>query len=287
MKIAVLSGKGGTGKTFCSVNLAAVAKDSSYIDCDVEEPNGHLFFKPVNISKTDVTVDVPVVDKNKCNGSRDCVEFCKFNALAYINGEVIVFEDICHSCGGCKLVCPEGAISEKKKRIGKIEKGVSGGTKVVTGILDIGEITGVPVINQLLEGELKLEGTQVIDCPPGSSCSVMESIEDADYCVLVAEPTIFGTHNLNMVYELAKLFDKPLGVVINKYIDASNIVEEFCKRNNIEILERIPFDERIGELNSNGHIIVREDEEYRKIFSDLLSRIEGEVGCGHERIINS
>lgn len=284
MKIAVLSGKGGAGKTFVSVNLAALDKDSVYIDCDVEEPNGRLFFKPKDIEFKEVNVDVPVVDNDLCNGCRECVDFCKFNALAYINDKLIIFEDLCHSCGGCILFCPEKALSEKKKPIGMIERGESEGVEVLTGILNIGEVTGVPIINALLDEDLDPEKNRLIDCPPGSSCSVMESIEDADYCVLVAEPTIFGVHNLKMVYELAKLFNKPLGVVLNKAQEGENIVDEFCSENNIEILSKIPFDSELGQLNSNGHIAVRESQKYKKIFSELLGKIAKEVE--NEAIIN-
>lgn len=284
MKIAVLSGKGGAGKTFVSVNLASIYEDSVYIDCDVEEPNGRLFFKPEDITKKDVTIDVPLVDMNLCNGCRQCVDFCKFNALAYINEELIVFEDICHSCGGCILFCPQKALVEKKKAIGMIERGKSENVQVITGILNIGEATGVPIINALLDEDLDHEKNQVIDCPPGSSCSVMESIEDADFCILVAEPTIFGVHNLNMVYELVKLFNKPLGVVLNKAQEGENIVDEFCSENNIEILSKIPFDSELGQLNSNGHIAVRESQKYKKIFSELLGKIAKEVE--NEAIIN-
>lgn len=135
MMIAVLSGKGGTGKTLVSVNLAAAANKSIYIDCDVEEPNGHLFFKPVDVQEEEVSVKIPVVNDELCNGCRKCVDFCEFNALSYIKDKLIIFEDICHSCGGCVLLCPEKALTEKDKVIGKIQKGMSGNVHVNTGIL--------------------------------------------------------------------------------------------------------------------------------------------------------
>src|SRR5690554_1656361 len=187
MTIAVLSGKGGTGKTLVSVNLAAVAKKSTYIDCDVEEPNGHLFFKPKQIQEEQILVKIPKVNNELCNGCRKCVDFCKFNALAYIKNKLIVFEDLCHSCGGCILVCPEKALIEKEKVIGKVQKGVSGEVTVWTGILNTGEATGIPIIKKLLEAN-NPQGDRLtfIDCPPGSACIVMESIKDVDYCVLVA-----------------------------------------------------------------------------------------------------
>ena len=286
MKIAVLSGKGGTGKTLLSVNLAAASNESSYIDCDVEEPNGHLFFKPQNVSKENISVKIPIADSNLCNGCRKCVDFCKFNALAYINKKIIVFDEVCHSCGGCSLLCPEKAISEREKIIGEVQKGVSDNVTVITGILNTGEASGVPIIKNLLDNEVagKKEYT-FIDCPPGSACVVMESIKDADYCILVAEPTLFGVHNLNMVYELVNLFNKPFGAVLNKCLDGENPAEKFCIDKNIKILGKIPFDNELGMINSNALISVRENEKYKEMFSSLLKIVAKEVE--DETTINS
>ena len=278
MKIAVLSGKGGTGKTFVSVNLAYSAENSSYIDCDVEEPNGYLYFKPKNLIIKQITVKIPFVDQEKCIACKKCVNFCNFNALAYTGKRMLVFEDICHSCGGCTLVCPVGAISEKDKDIGKIEIGESGNVSVFTGILNIGEASGIPVIKGLMsEVEKENKDINIIDCPPGSACIVIESINDADYCILVAEPSIFGAHNLEMVYELVTLFKKPVGVILNKYSEGINPSEIFCNENGINVLGKIDYNEEIGNLNSEGNIIAAEKEEYKKLFSSLLEKIVKEV----------
>lgn len=278
MIIAVLSGKGGTGKTLVSVNLASAAGASTYIDCDVEEPNGHLFFKPENVQEENVSVLIPMLDDERCDGCRKCVDFCRFNALAFIRNKPIVFEEVCHSCGGCMLVCPTNALSEKEKVIGKVQKGQSEQVKVYTGILNIGEASGVPIIKRLLsESSLDENKLTVIDCPPGSSCIVMESIKDADYCVLVAEPTLFGVHNLNMVYELVSLFNKPFGVILNKCLQDENPTEKFCIEKDIPILGRIPYDTRLGSLNSNAKIAVREEDQYREMFSALLDTVRKEV----------
>lgn len=274
MKIAVLSGKGGTGKTLVAVNLAAVALAATYVDCDVEEPNGHLFLKPEGVRVEDVTVKIPVVDGSLCTGCRDCVEFCRFNALAYIRDRLIIFEEICHSCGGCRLVCPTGAVTEKDKVVGVIRRGQSGNVRVHSGIMNIGEESGIPVINGLFgHEELNDSPLVIIDSPPGSSCNVMESIRDVDYCVLVAEPTLFGVHNLNMVYELVTVFKKPFGVVLNKCLEGENPAEDFCNEKGIEILARIPFDHDLGKLNSEARIAVRENEDYRRLFAALLGRL--------------
>lgn len=278
MKIAVLSGKGGTGKTLVSVNLAALAERSLYIDCDVEEPNGHLFFKPTNILTEDVTVKIPLVDNELCNGCRECVQFCRFNALAYVNERLLLNDGICHSCGGCVLLCPQSAFSEKEKVIGRIDEGRSLNVKVKGGRLNIGEASGLAIIQRLLAEDPEEQSLyQFIDCPPGSSCSVMESIKDVDYCLLIAEPTIFGAHNLEMVYELVELFGKKYGVVINKYLDADNPVERFCQQKKINILAKIPFDKELGLINSRGQIASRESGRFKEMFSMLLARLVKEL----------
>jgi MinD superfamily P-loop ATPase len=284
MKIAVLSGKGGTGKTFISVNLAAASPNAIYVDCDVEEPNGHIFFKPQEQNIQSVSVMIPVVDQNKCSGCRKCVEFCKFNALAYISEKVIVFDDVCHSCGGCVLLCPDEAISEKEKVIGEIKKGISENVKVMTGMLKTGEATGIPIIKKLISDILSNSELIIIDCPPGSSCVVMESIKDVDFCILVAEPTLFGTHNLKMVYELVRLFHKPFGVVLNKCIEGENPSEEFCIKHKIPILEQIPYCSELGSINSNGLIAVRKMKKYKDLFSKLFCKVN--EGVQNEKIAN-
>lgn len=281
MKIAVLSGKGGTGKTLVSVNLASAAKASIYIDCDVEEPDGHLFFKPSNIKEEIVAVKIPFADKALCTGCRKCVDFCRFNALAYAGGQLKVFENICHSCGGCVLVCPENALTEKERTVGIIQKGESGNVSLYSGFLNPGEPSGVPIIKKMIhDNNLKRASLTFIDCPPGSACIVMESIKDADYCVLVAEPTIFGAHNLNMVYELVKLFGKPFGVILNKCLDGENPSQKFCEEQDIEIIGRIYYDNELGTLNSNAKIAVRESEKYKTMFASLLQSVMREARHG-------
>lgn len=275
MKIAVLSGKGGTGKTLLSVNLAAVAGNATYIDCDVEEPNGHLFFKPDNLESEPVSVKIPVVDEQMCNGCRDCVEFCKFNALAYIQDKLLFFQEVCHSCGGCILFCPEKALRENDRVIGNIQRGESGDVRVISGILNIGEASGIPIIKGLLRDNPA--DTTLIDCPPGSACIVMESIKDADYCLFVAEPTLFGVHNLEMVCELARIFNKPHGVVLNKCLPGENPAEAFCKERGIKVLGGIPYDEELGMITSNALIAAREREKWWNLFKALLQEVTEEV----------
>jgi MinD superfamily P-loop ATPase len=277
MRIAVLSGKGGTGKTLVSVNLSCAADSAVYVDCDVEEPNGHLFLKPEISQRQPVTVSVPEVDPRKCTGCRKCVEFCRYHALALLPDRLMIFEEVCHSCGGCILFCPEKALSGKERAIGSIETGTSGSVTVLTGRLNPGEESGEPVIRALRKKLPEPGRLTVIDCPPGSACSVMESIREADYCVLVAEPTLFGAHNLGMVHELVKRFGKPFGVVLNKCLPGENPSRSFCAEQGAEILAEIPYDEDLARLNSNGLVAVRESAEYRERFRKLLGRITKEA----------
>lgn len=278
MKIAVLSGKGGTGKTLISVNLASVAKKATYLDCDVEEPNGYIFFKPVGISEENVAVKIPSVHLDLCNGCRKCLQFCKFNALAYIKEKLIIFNEVCHSCGGCVMICPQKALVEKDKIIGNIQKGTSEQVIVHTGTLNTGETSGIPIIKKMLENHYSdSSNLTFIDCPPGSACIVMESIKEADYCIIVAEPTLFGVHNLSMVYELVLLFNKPFGVVLNKCLKEDNPAEKFCLEKGINILAYLPFDKELGLLTSNGKIVARESDTYNSLFSSLLDTVKKEV----------
>ena len=276
MRIAVLSGKGGTGKTLVSVNLACAADKAVYVDCDVEEPNGHLFLKPEVTEKQSVCVTVPEVDMSKCTGCRKCVDFCKYNALALLKDRLMVFYEICHSCAGCILFCPEKALGKMQREIGTIEKGTSDNVTVLTGCLNTGEVSGVPIIKGLMD-KLSEQDTTVIDCPPGSACIVMESIREADFCVLVAEPTLFGAHNLAMVFALVKLFHKPFGVVLNKCLPEENPSKLFCNENKINILAEIPYDEQLGTLNSKGLVAVRECAQYRELFDNVLQKVTKEV----------
>lgn len=269
-----MSGKGGTGKTFVSTNLACTAGQSVYVDCDVEAPNGNLFFKTETICEEVITKSIPVCNNDLCSGCKKCVEFCRFNALAYAKDHLMIFEDICHSCGGCNLLCPNGAISSIQKPVGKIQSGQFEGISVHTGILNIGEASGTKIINALAD-KVKSENSRhvVIDCPPGSACIVMESIKDADFCVLVAEPTLFGQHNLAMVHDLVKVFNKPYGVVLNKCIDGTNPSRDYCINNNVPILGQIDFDKDLGLMISDGKIAVKESTQYNYLFCSIFNKI--------------
>lgn len=278
MKIAVLSGKGGTGKTFVSVNLSVTAPQALYVDCDVEEPNGHLFFKPEISDTTKVVKRLPVFDAEKCNGCRDCLDFCRFNALAYIKDKPMVFKDVCHSCGGCELVCKHDAVGEEAVEIGHIDIGMHRHVEVSSGFLNIGEASGIAIIQALLRHADVYKGDNiVIDCPPGSACSVVESIQDADYCVLVAEPTIFGAHNFEMVHELVTIMNKPCGVVINKAEEGNYLMDNLCMEKNLKVIAKIPYSKETAQAGANGQIAVEVDNSLREIFTCMWHVIAKEV----------
>ncbi len=277
MKIAVLSGKGGTGKTFVSTNLAIAAGKAAYVDCDVEEPNGRLFLKPEGLKSTAVKVKVPLVNVMKCSGCRKCVDFCRFHAMAFVKNKPIIFSSICHSCGGCALFCPESAINETDREIGVVEQGIHGETRVITGIMNPGEESGIPIIKEALREGFESSENVIIDCPPGSACAVMESVSMSDYCVIIAEPTAFGLHNFSMVYQLSQLMGKPCCAVINKESETYPPLEDFCSYHHIPIALRIPYSEELATLGANAHVASEEKEEYREMFKSLLDYISMEA----------
>ena len=276
MKTAVLSGKGGAGKTFVSVNLAAAIGSACYVDCDVEEPNGRLFLKPKNLTTSTVSQPVPDFDPERCDGCRECVKACRFNALIYIRKKPMVFTEVCHSCGLCSLVCPQNAITEKPRPVGILEQGMSGALKVITGILNPGEASGIPVI-QAAQRAAREDDHVIFDCPPGSACSVQQSIEDADCCILVAEPTAFGFHNFQMVYELTKLHRKPCGVVISKMEAPYEPLEQFIRQENIPVVMRIPFQKKLANLISRGEVAVNQDPELKNQFLKMYQDMGGRL----------
>ena len=289
MKIAVLSGKGGAGKTLLATNLAVALDNSMYVDCDVEEPNGHIFFKTMDKHEQTVEIALPTFDADKCVGCKKCVEFCRFNAIIYIKKKPIVFGDVCHSCGGCLAVCPAGAITEAPRTIGHLEiatasipktfKKSTKTIKIITGVLNPGEASGVPVIKAAEKAAFAEKAHYtVIDCPPGSACPVLESVEAADFCLLVTEPTAFGLHNLQMVHELATLLGKPSGLIINKDENGYAPLENYCHEHQLPILQRIPFSKNLAEKISQGKLAYLYDADFAQRIdnlADVISKIGG------------
>ncbi len=284
MIISIASGKGGTGKTTMAVNLALVlaenkARNIFFLDCDVEEPNAHLFLNPV-IKKTEpVEVPVPEIDDSKCNHCGKCAEVCVYNAIAVTKNKVLIFPELCHGCGACSLLCPKKAINEVGKSIGILEEGKSGMIHFYHGLLDIGEPMSPPIIRKIkkrgLQGYSKSENNNImlIDAPPGTSCPVIESIKDSDYTILVTEPTPFGLHDLVLAVEVLQKLKIPHGVILNKSNVGDSGVEEYCKENNIPILLSIPLDKEIAIAYSKGIPIVEANPSYKQKFLELYKKI--------------
>lgn len=277
MTVAVLSGKGGAGKTFTAVNLAAAAGKAVYIDCDVEEPNGRLFWKPQGVTTAPVTTALPVFDQDKCTGCRACVDFCRFNALVYVKKAPMLFPDVCHACGGCALVCPAGAVGEQRREVGAVEEGDRDQIHVVTGVLRTGEVSAVPVIRAALAAGMGREAVTILDCPPGSGCPVMESVREADYCLLVTEPTAFGLDNLTMVHTLCRLLGKPCGLVINREDTPYAPLEDYCAREQLPILLRIPYRHQLAQWGADGLVAAEQDPALKAEFARLLREMGGEA----------
>ena len=273
MKLAVLSGKGGAGKTMVAAGLASVIPGAVYCDCDVEEPNGRLFLHPRGVTSRTVSVRVPEFDGEKCVGCRKCVKNCRFHALIYVKEKPKLFEEVCHSCGLCSLVCPAGAVRERERIVGTVEEGMAGDGRVITGILNPGESSGVGVIHAVLEAAGDAE-TVVIDYPPGSACSVTESIQDADFCLLVCEATAFGFHNFKMVHELARLLGKPCAVVVNKTEGVYEPLEAYCRAEQLPVLGRIPYRAELAQLGAEGRPVT-ENVEMHRFFTDLWEKLGG------------
>lgn len=274
MKIAVLSGKGGTGKTTVSASLKSSIENCQYIDCDVEEPNGGIFLRPEITEVHPVMVKVPEIIKDKCTGCGECAKACQFNSMAVVKGNVLIFPELCHHCGACVLACPEDAMVEVDREIGVVE--TNGDGSFMHGKLNVGEPISIPIIS-MLKDMVKEDGNVVIDCPPGSSCSVVESVEDCDFCLLVTEPTPFGLHDLNIAVELVKKIGIPFGIVLNKASDSSRIINEYCDERGIDILMEIPFSRKIAQAYSKGILPVEGDEDLKNRFGDMFKQIEGKV----------
>lgn len=276
MKIAVLSGKGGTGKTTVSLNLTKVIKNVDIIDTDIEEPNVHLFMGIKDRVEGDIYIDVPFVNKELCDGCGKCSEFCKYSAIFQAKDFPIIFEESCHSCGGCEIVCPKGAIKYVKREIGKVYNGSFNGVKVGYGVLNIGEKSGVKIIKELKKDFIGSENL-VIDSPPGTACSTVNAVDGVDYAVVVTEPTPFGLSDMKLVLEMLDKLNIQYGVVINKSDIGDDSVKRYLLEENIKILGEIPFDRRLLENYSVGKLYDEMDSVIMKKFEDIYKNIVGDL----------
>jgi len=274
MIVSIASGKGGTGKTTIAVNMALSLKDVQLLDCDVEEPNCHIFLKASIDNKEDVKVKIPKIDETLCDNCGKCADFCEYNALASAGGKIIVFSQLCHSCGGCVIVCPKKAITEEERVIGAINH-ASKKIDFSYGVLNIGEIAASPLIRELKKHTSKVKDV-LIDAPPGTSCATISAVESSDYCILVTEPTPFGLNDLKIAVEMLETMNIPCGVIVNRAGIGDNKVFEYCKSKNIPILLLIPHDKRIAELYSDGIPFVEKMGGYKKQFVDVFNGIRRE-----------
>jgi MinD superfamily P-loop ATPase len=293
MRIAIASGKGGTGKTTVAVNLACVLAErgqkAQYLDCDVEEPNGHIFLKPEITTTESVGIPVPVVDENKCTGCRKCADICQYHAIAVLQ-KALVFPELCHGCGGCMLVCPTGAIREEERSIGVVETGCTlrqdsslrtaaawqagqaGHIAFVQGRLNVGEPMAPPLIRAVKKKAI-MDGVAIMDAPPGTSCPVVTTVRDADYVLLVTEPTPFGLNDLRLAVEMIRQLGVRHGVVINRADTGDQRVREYCLKEGIPLLSEIPDDRRVAEAYSRGHIAARVLPEWSDRMLALWKRV--------------
>ncbi|MCE5323700.1 ATP-binding protein [bacterium] len=285
MIIAVASGKGGTGKTTVSTNLALALSSThrvQYLDCDVEEPNGHIFLKPQIESTAVVTTPVPVIDESKCTVCGKCKDICRYNAIVLLGKSVLTFPELCHGCGGCSLVCPTGALIETQREIGFIEQGRAGDIMFVNGMLNIGEVLS-PLVIKYVKERIDDDSIAIIDVPPGTSCPVVEAVKGTDYVVLVTEPTPFGVNDLKLAVDMLKALNLPFGVVVNRADAGDEAVFDYCRGESIEILMKIPDDRRIAQAYSRGEMAVCAVPECRAQFTDLAAAIKGKFDeyCGN------
>jgi len=274
MIISVASGKGGTGKTLVATSLAlslAGRGGVQLLDCDVEEPNVHIFIKS-DMHEDGVFVPVPRVDKAKCTYCGKCAEVCAFGAIAVIGENVLIFPELCHGCGACSGLCPEAAILEEDRDIGVVSVGSSDGVELVQGRLNIGEAMASPVIRGV-KAHIDLHSTVIIDVSPGTSCPVVEAVRGSDFCVLVTEPTPFGLNDLTLAVEVMRKLEIPCGVVINRSGTGYKRLAEYCQKETIPILLTIPLDTRIASLYSKGIPLVRGIPEWKERFLELFDKI--------------
>jgi len=288
MRIAIASGKGGTGKTTLATNLAQVIAEegvpAAYLDCDVEEPNGHIFLKPEIERSRRVSIPVPEVDESKCTFCRACSQACRFSAILAMKNKVLTFPNLCHGCGGCTLACQENAIREVPRPMGAVQAGRAGKVAFAQGLLDVGEAMAPPVIREVLK-EAPKEGVVIVDAPPGTSCPVIESVKGADVAILITEPTPFGLHDLKLAVGMVRTLGIPFGVAVNRVGVGDREVFSYCQSEGIPVFLEIPDDRRIAESYSRGVLAVEALPELRALFLDLMQDLRKLAGVPRPAVV--
>ncbi len=280
MIISVASGKGGTGKTTIAINLAlSISKNTkkkkvSFFDCDVEEPNAHIFLKPTIELEHYVEIPIPQVDEEKCTYCGECARICHYHSILVLKDKVMIFPELCHGCGGCTLFCPAQAITEKGRIVGTVKRGSSGNMRFTSGLLYIGEMLS-PTVIRSVKKYIEKDRISIIDSPPGTSCPFVESVKGSEFCILVTEPTPFGLNDLKITLQVIGELNIPVGVIINKSSDGQDIkIEEFCRNADVDILMKIPWDKEIAKGYSIGVPLIESHRKWQKKFNELFEIIK-------------
>lgn len=282
MQIAIASGKGGTGKTIVSSNLAyylnKIGKSVALIDCDVEEPNNHIFYEPTWFANENVNRLVPQVDTIRCTGCEKCAEFCQFGAIVCLKGKVLTFPELCHSCAGCINICPTSALEKTSRKIGEVQLGLKDNLLIVQGMLRVGEAMSPPLIKEVKRHGIGKE-IVIIDCPPGTSCPMIQAVKGSDFVLLVTEPTPFGLNDLKLAVETIRELGIPFALCLNRSTIGDEKVWDYCKIKNIPIILEIPDDRQITEAYSQGKLFLEVLPHYEKVFVELLTSLEEIKSC--------